>query len=194
MPAGAASPTTERIVLAGGCFWCTEAVFSELRGVRSTVPGYAGGTVPDPTYEQVCTGRTGHAEALEVTFDPREVSLHDLLVVFFTTHDPTTRDRQGPDSGTQYRSVVFWANDAQRTVAEQVVREVTDERLYARPVVTQVVPLTAFYPAEEYHRQYFRRHPEQAYCQAVIAPKLAKFRKAHAARLAAAPWSDAPSR
>ena len=175
---------TEKLVVAGGCFWCTEAVFSELRGVRSVLPGYAGGTVVNPTYEQVCTGRTGHAEAVEVTFDPSEVSLHDLLVVFFTTHDPTTRDRQGPDVGSQYRSAVFYRTPEQRTVAEAVVREVTAERVYARPVVTEIVPLKAFYPAEEYHHAYYRRNPDRGYCQAVIAPKLAKFRKAYAARLA----------
>jgi peptide-methionine (S)-S-oxide reductase len=180
---------TDRVVLAGGCFWCTEAVFSELRGVRSAVPGYAGGTVPNPSYEQVCTGRTGHAEAVEVTFEPGAVSLHDLLVVFFTTHDPTTRDRQGPDVGTQYRSAVFYRTAEQKAVAESVVREITEEKVYSRPVVTELAPLTVFYPAEEYHRNYFRRHPEQAYCAAVIAPKLAKFRAKHAERLARAPWS-----
>jgi peptide-methionine (S)-S-oxide reductase len=177
---------TESIVVAGGCFWCTEAVFSELRGVVSVLPGYSGGTVPNPSYEQVCTGRTGHAEAVEVTFDPTQVSLHDLLVVFFTTHDPTTFNRQGPDSGTQYRSAVFYRSPEQQAVAEAVVREVTDERLFRGKVVTEIVPLTAFYPAEEYHRDYYRRNPERGYCQAVIAPKLAKFRKTHAARLAGA--------
>ncbi len=188
-----APPATgsERIVLAGGCFWCTEAVFSELRGVLGAIPGYVGGTVPNPTYEQVCTGRTGHAEAVEVTFDPAAVSLHDLLVVFFTTHDPTTLNRQGPDSGTQYRSAVFYRTPAQKAAAEEAVREVTSERLYPHPVVTEIAPLTAFYPAEEYHRNYYRRHPEQAYCQAVIAPKLAKFRAKHAARLGSGAWSPA---
>ena len=186
-PAMAGSPAPlEKLVVAGGCFWCTEAVFSELRGVRSVLPGYAGGTVPNPSYEQVCTGRTGHAEAVEVAFDPTEVSLHDLLGVFFTTHDPTTRDRQGPDVGSQYRSAVFYADAGQKAAAEAVVREVTGEKLYARPVVTEILPLSAFYPAEEYHRAYFQRHPDRAYCQAVIAPKLAKFRKAHAARLVVA--------
>ncbi|HYA10394.1 MAG TPA: peptide-methionine (S)-S-oxide reductase MsrA [Thermoplasmata archaeon] len=184
MSSGAAPTRTETAVVAGGCFWCSEAVFSELRGVSSVLPGYAGGTVPNPSYEQVCTGRTGHAEAVEVTFDPSALSFHDLLVVFFTTHDPTTRDRQGPDVGSQYRSAVFYRTPEQQTAAEAVVREITDERLYSKPVVTQIVPLTKFYPAEEYHREYFRRHPEQGYCQAVIAPKLAKFRKAHASRLA----------
>ncbi|HYB63080.1 MAG TPA: peptide-methionine (S)-S-oxide reductase MsrA [Thermoplasmata archaeon] len=175
---------TETVVLAGGCFWCTEAVFSELKGVRSAVPGYAGGTVEHPSYEQVCTGRTGHAESVEVTFEPAVVPLHDLLVVFFTTHDPTTRDRQGPDVGSQYRSAVFYRTPEQKTAAEAVVREIAEEKLYGRPVVTEIVPLKTFFPAEEYHRAYFARHPEQAYCRAVIAPKLAKFRKAHAARLA----------
>jgi peptide-methionine (S)-S-oxide reductase len=183
MVPGAPSATAETAVLAGGCFWCTEAVFSELKGVASVFPGYAGGTVPNPTYEQVCTGRTGHAEAVEITFDPSVVSYHDLLVVFFTTHDPTTRDRQGPDTGTQYRSAVFYRTPEQKAIAEAVIREITAEHLYTKPVVTEVVPLAAFYPAEAYHRQYFRRHPEQGYCQAVIAPKLSKFRKAHAARL-----------
>ena len=180
------APGLETVVVAGGCFWCTEAVFSELRGVRSVLPGYTGGTVANPSYEQVCTGRTGHAEAVQVTFDPSEHSLHDLLVVFFTTHDPTTRDRQGPDVGAQYRSAVFYRTPGQKDVAEAVVREVERERLYPRPVVTEIVPLTTFYPAEEYHRAYYRRNPERGYCQAVIAPKLAKFRKAHAARLAPA--------
>lgn len=186
MPPEPPSAATDSIVLAGGCFWCTEAVFSELRGVVAAIPGYTGGTVPNPTYEQVCTGRTGHAEAVEVTFDPQQVSLHDLLVVFFTTHDPTTKDRQGPDSGTQYRSGVFYRDARQRGVAEAVVGEIVAEKLYARPIVTELTARTAFYPAEEYHRNYYRRHPEQGYCQAVIAPKLAKFRKAHAARLLAA--------
>jgi len=178
-----------QIVLAGGCFWCTEAVFSELRGVRSVLPGYAGGTVPDPTYEQVCTGRTGHAESVDVTFFPPELSLHDLLVVFFTTHDPTTRDRQGPDVGSQYRSAVFYRTPEQRETTEAVVREIVAEKVYPRPIVTEIVPLTRFYPAEEYHRRYFQRHPEQGYCQAVIAPKLAKFRRTHSVRLA--PRGDA---
>jgi peptide-methionine (S)-S-oxide reductase len=187
----ASPPATESIVLAGGCFWCTEAVFSQLRGVRSVMPGYAGGSAPNPSYEQVCTGTTGHAEAVEVVFDPSEVSLHDLLVVFFTTHDPTTRDRQGPDVGSQYRSAVFYRTAEQRATAEQVAGEIAAERLYRHPIVTELTPLNAFYPAEAYHRDYYRRNPERGYCQAVIAPKLAKFRKAHAARLALGP--DAPA-
>jgi len=188
MAAPAPSSASDQLTVAGGCFWCTEAVFSELRGVSGALPGYAGGSVANPTYEQVCTGTTGHAEAVEVTFDPKEVSVRELLVVFFTTHDPTTRDRQGPDVGSQYRSAVFYRSPEQKAAAEAVVREVTAERLYSHPIVTEIVPLTAFYPAEEYHRNYYRRHPEQAYCQAVIAPKLAKFRKKHAARLAGRAW------
>jgi peptide-methionine (S)-S-oxide reductase len=185
MVAGASS-APEQLVVAGGCFWCTEAVFSELRGVKSAVPGYAGGHVADPSYEQVCTGTTGHAEAVEVTFDPSQLSLHDLLVVFFTTHDPTTRDRQGPDAGSQYRSAVFYRTPEQKQAAETVVRELTVERLFSRPVVTEIVPLAAFYPAEEYHRNYYRRHPERSYCQAVIAPKLAKFREKYSGQLVSA--------
>ena len=187
MTAPSSPSGTDTIVLAGGCFWCTEAVFSELRGVVRVLPGYSGGTVPNPTYEQVCTGATGHAEAVQVTFDPSQLSLHDLLVVFFTTHDPTTVNRQGPDSGTQYRSAVFYHSPEQRAVAEAVVREVTDEHLYRGKVVTEIAALSAFHPAEEYHHDYYRRNPERGYCQAVIAPKLAKFRKSHAARLAPRP-------
>ncbi len=185
MTADRPAPATDTVVVAGGCFWCTEAVFSELAGVVSVMPGYSGGTVPHPTYEQVCSGATGHAEAVEVTFDPERLSLHDLLVVFFTTHDPTTRDRQGPDHGTQYRSAVFYRTPEQKATVEAVVREIEAEKLWPRALVTQVAPLTAFYPAEEYHRAYYRRNPERGYCQAVIAPKLAKFRAKYAARLAA---------
>ena len=185
MTADRPAAATDAVVVAGGCFWCTEAVFSELAGVLSVMPGYAGGTVPQPTYEQVCSGATGHAEAVEVTFDPARLSLHDLLVVFFTTHDPTTPDRQGPDHGTQYRSAVFYRNPEQKATVDAVVREIEAEKLWPRALVTQVAPLTAFYPAEEYHRAYYRRNPERGYCQAVIAPKLAKFRAKYAARLAA---------
>ncbi len=187
MTPGPPSPSGhETVVLAGGCFWCTEAVFSEVRGVTNVLPGYAGGTVANPSYEDVCTGRTGHAEAIEVTFDPSKISLHDLLVLFFTTHDPTTRDRQGPDVGTQYRSAVFFRTPEQKTVVDQVVRELVEARVYRWPLVTEIVPFTNFYPAEEYHRAYYQRNPEKGYCQAVIAPKLAKFRKEHAAQLVSA--------
>ena len=170
-----ASPT-ERIVLAGGCFWCLEAVYQEVRGVRSVRSGYAGGTVLNPTYEQVCGGRTGHAEVVEVEFDPATVSLHDLLSIFFSIHDPTTRDRQGADVGTQYRSAIFFAGPAQREEALRVMEEIRAEKLYRGSIVTEVVPLGTFYPAEAYHQNYYRNHPEQGYCSAVISPKLGKFR------------------
>lgn len=175
--------TGEVVTLAGGCFWCTEAVFSELKGVVSVTPGYSGGKVPHPSYEAVCTGRTGHAESVDVVFDPAAISLHDLFMVFFTTHDPTTRNRQGNDVGTQYRSAVFYRTPAQRAAAEDAVREVEAAALWPREIVTEIVPFTEFYPAEEYHRQYFRRHPEAAYCQLVIAPKLSKFRHQYTDRL-----------
>ena len=177
------APSEEIATLGGGCFWCTEAVFTELRGVSSVLSGYAGGTVVEPTYEQVCTGRTGHAEVIQVRFDPKVLSYHDLLTVFFTIHDPTTRDRQGGDVGTQYRSVVFYNDAAQKAVAEQTMREIAGEKIWRDPIVTELTPFTVFYPAEEYHRDYFRRNPRQGYCQIVIAPKVAKFRKKFVDRL-----------
>jgi len=176
-------PVGEVATLGGGCFWCTEAILSELVGVARVVPGYSGGTVPQPTYEQVCTGRTGHAEVVQATFDPAVVSFHDLLTIFMTTHDPTSLNRQGHDVGTQYRSVVFFHSPEQRATAEQVFRELETAQLWKRKIVTELVPFTAFYPAEEYHRDYFRRNPASAYCRAVIEPKVAKFRKQFAARL-----------
>jgi peptide-methionine (S)-S-oxide reductase len=182
VPTGLPIPL-EHAILAGGCFWCTEAVFSELRGVESVLPGYAGGATPRPTYEQVCTGRTGHAEAVDVTFDPKQISFHDLLVIFFTTHDPTTLNRQGNDVGTQYRSAVFYRDAGQKAEAEAARREIEDAGVWRRKIVTEIVPFTAFYPAEEYHRDYFRRNPEKGYCQIVIAPKVAKFRHQYAQRL-----------
>ncbi len=177
---------------AGGCFWCTEAVFSELDGVEGVLPGYSGGSRPNPTYEEVCTGRTGHAEAVEITYRPDRISYRDLLVIFFTTHDPTTKDRQGNDVGTQYRSAVFYRTPEEKATAEAVVAELEEARVFRRPVVTEIVPFTEFFPAEEYHRQYYRRNPEKGYCQAVIAPKLAKFRKEHADRLRPAAPSGTP--
>ncbi len=173
----------EHATLAGGCFWCTEAVFSELSGVEQVLPGYSGGTVANPTYEQVCTGRTGHAEAVDVTFDPRAISYRDLLMIFFTTHDPTTVNRQGNDVGTQYRSAVFYRDPAQKAEAEAVVRELEATGAWQRRIVTEIVPFATFYPAEEYHRDYFRRNPEKGYCQVVIAPKVAKLRHQYADRL-----------
>ena len=173
----------EVATFAGGCFWCTEAVFSEVNGVRSVTPGYAGGHVPNPSYEQVCQGTTGHAEAIEVTFDPRVVSYRELLVSFFSTHDPTTRDRQGNDVGHQYRSVVFYRDEAQRRAAEEVVRELEGEHVWRRPIVTEIVPFSVFYPAEAYHHRYYERNPERGYCQLVIAPKMGKFRQKFSERL-----------
>lgn len=178
--------TKEVATLGGGCFWCTEAVFTELRGVERVDSGYSGGTTKDPSYEQVCTGRTGHAEVVQVTFDPRVLSYHDLLTVFFTVHDPTTLNRQGADVGTQYRSVVFYHDDVQKAVAQQVVRELEGKRLWSKRFVTELAPFAAFYPAEEYHRNYFERNPSGGYCQAVIAPKVSKFRSQFASRLKSA--------
>jgi len=174
---------SETATLAGGCFWCTEAVFSDLRGVSSVMPGYSGGTVPHPSYEDVCTGRTGHAEAVQVVFDPAVISYHDLLAIFLTTHDPTTLNRQGHDVGTQYRSAIFTHSPEQARTAAATIREVEAAGVWKHKVVTEVTPFAAFYPAEEYHRNYFRRNPEKAYCQMVIAPKVAQFRKKYQDRL-----------
>ncbi|MGH7529063.1 MAG: peptide-methionine (S)-S-oxide reductase MsrA [Gemmatimonadales bacterium] len=169
--------------LAGGCFWCLEAVFEQLRGVTRVQSGYAGGHVPNPGYQAVCTGTTGHAEVVQLTFDPDAVSLRDLLGVFFTIHDPTTPNRQGGDVGTQYRSALFYHDDEQRRVAAEVVRELEAEHVFDDPIVTEIAPLNAFYPAEEYHREYYRRNPDQSYCRAVIAPKVAKLRSKYLERL-----------
>jgi peptide-methionine (S)-S-oxide reductase len=173
----------EVATLGGGCFWCTEAVFDGLRGVTDVTSGYAGGSVARPSYEQVCSGTTGHAEVVQVTFDPRVLSFHDLLTIFFTVHDPTTLNRQGGDVGTQYRSAVFFHDARQKEVAEQVIRELEGAGLYRKKFVTELTPFTAFYPAEEYHQDYFRRNPERGYCQLVVAPKVAKFRSKFADRL-----------
>lgn len=169
--------------LGGGCFWCTEAVFAELAGVHSVLPGYAGGTTVDPSYEQVCSGRTGHAEVVQVEFDPQVLSFEDLLRVFFTVHDPTTKNRQGHDVGTQYRSVVFFRSAQEKAAAEKVIAEIEGARIWRGRIVTELAPLREFYPAEEYHRDYFRRNPEKAYCQLVIAPKVAQFRDQFLQRL-----------
>lgn len=171
--------------LAGGCFWCLEAVFEQLRGVESVVSGYAGGSVNNPSYNQVCTGTTGHAEAVQITFDPQAISFRELLEVFFTIHDPTTLNRQGPDVGTQYRSAIFYHTPEQKAVAEEAIREVQTSGMWARPIVTEGKPLPAFYPAEEYHQRYYRSNPYQPYCQIVIGPKVAKFREQYLARLRA---------
>jgi peptide-methionine (S)-S-oxide reductase len=173
----------EVATLAGGCFWCLEAVYDQLRGVEDVTSGYAGGTVPDPTYKQVCAGATGHAEVVRVTFDPAVISFREILEVFFSIHDPTTLNRQGADVGTQYRSAIFYHTPEQKVVAEQVISDLTQARLWSDPIVTEVTPLQAFYPAEMYHQEYFARNPAQPYCRAVIAPKVAKFRKQHLQRL-----------
>jgi peptide-methionine (S)-S-oxide reductase len=179
--------TTNREVatLAGGCFWCLEAVFLEVKGVEKVVSGYAGGHVPDPDYREVCSGSTGHAEVAQVTFDPAVISYRDLLNVFFSIHDPTTLNRQGHDVGTQYRSAIFTHSVEQDRVARQVIDELTAEKIWDDPIVTQVEAAGEFYPAEEYHQNYFALNPDQPYCQAVVAPKVAKFRKQHLERLRA---------
>lgn len=168
---------TETAVFAGGCFWCTEAVFLKLRGVTSVVPGYTGGHVANPTYEQVSMGNTGHAEAIKFEFDPEQISYRDLLEVFFATHDPTTLNRQGNDVGPQYRSVIFYTDEAQKQEAEKIVKELTDAGAYPNPIVTTIEPLGEFYEAEDYHKNYFERNQGQPYCQVVIAPKLKKFKE-----------------
>ena len=178
-----ATAPSQLATFAGGCFWCLEAVFEELLGVSRVVPGYAGGDVPDPTYEQVCTGATGHAEVVQLTFDPAAVSYRELLEVFFTVHDPTTLNRQGPDVGTQYRSAVFTHSAEQAATARAVIADLTAKQLWDRPVVTDIVPLIAFYPAEAYHHHYFARNPDQGYCRMVVAPKVAKFRKLFVSKL-----------
>lgn len=168
---------TQTAILAGGCFWCLEAVFDELNGVLSVESGYSGGHVPNPTYKQVCTGETGHAEVVRVTFDPEVLSYRDLLKVFFAIHDPTTLNRQGNDVGTQYRSAIFYLDEEQKRTAEEVIRELTEARLWPNPIVTEVTPFDKFYMAEDYHQEYFAHNPYQPYCMAVVAPKVAKFRK-----------------
>jgi peptide-methionine (S)-S-oxide reductase len=176
-------PARETTILGGGCFWCIEAALEQLRGVLAVQSGYAGGSTTHPTYDQVCSGRTGHAEVVRVTFDPSEISFRDLLDVFFTVHDPTTLNRQGADVGTQYRSVIFYEGEAQRATALEAIREVNESGIWGGDAVTEVKPAPLFFPAEDYHQTYYRRHQGQPYCQAVIAPKLAKLRKAHFDRL-----------
>ena len=175
---------SEAATLGGGCFWCLEAVYLELRGVTKVVSGYAGGRRPNPTYEQVCAGTTGHAEVVQVTFDPAEVSYRDLLDVFFTVHDPTTLNRQGNDSGTQYRSAIFFHAPEQERVARATIAEFTTQEVWDDPIVTEVVPLDTFWPAEAYHQHYFARNPQNPYCAVVIAPKVSKARKMFFEKLA----------
>ena len=173
----------ETATLAGGCFWCLEAGYEQLRGVERVVSGYSGGTVANPSYERVCAGATGHAEVVQITFDPRAISFKDLLEVFFTIHDPTTLDRQGNDAGTQYRSAIFYHSPEQKATAEGVVAELTARKVWNAPIVTNISPLAAFYPAEDHHQGYYRNNPGQGYCRAVIAPKVAKLRKMYFEKL-----------
>jgi peptide-methionine (S)-S-oxide reductase len=173
----------EVATLGGGCFWCLDAVYRQLRGVENVVSGYAGGTKPNPTYREVCTGLTGHAEVVQITFDPSAISYRDLLDVFFTIHDPTTVDRQGGDIGPQYRSIVLYHSPEQERVAHEAIAAVEAEKIWDDPIVTQVEALRVFYPAEQYHQDYFTNNPRQSYCQAVIAPKVAKFRRKFLERL-----------
>ena len=173
----------EVATLAGGCFWCLEAVFTELKGVENVVSGYSGGKVSNPSYDDVCTGTTGHAEAVQITYDPNVVSFGELLDVFFTIHDPTTLNRQGPDVGTQYRSAVFYHDEKQKQIADSKIQELNKARIWDRPIVTEVTPFESFYAAEGYHQGYFRRNTEEPYCRVVINPKLAKLRKLHLNKL-----------
>jgi peptide-methionine (S)-S-oxide reductase len=177
------SPRREVATLGGGCFWCLEAVFEQMRGVEKVESGYTGGAVPDPTYRAVCSGTTGHAEVVQVTFDPAVTSYREVLEVFFAFHDPTTLNRQGPDVGTQYRSAIFYHSPEQKQTAEQTIAELNAAGVWPRPIVTQVAPLEKYYPAEDYHQGYYRANPSQAYCQAMVAPKVAKFRQRFAAKL-----------
>ena len=168
-------------ILGSGCFWCAEAIYSDLEGVSSVVSGYSGGTVPNPTYEQVCTGTTGHAEVVEVTFDPKVISYEDILQVFFHMHDPTTLNRQGADSGTQYRSVIFYRTEAQRIVAEKVKNQT--QRDWDKPIMTQIVSFISFYKAKGHHQDYFAKNPDNPYCQVVIGPKVRKFERLYGSKL-----------
>ncbi|WP_448336014.1 peptide-methionine (S)-S-oxide reductase MsrA [Bellilinea sp.] len=173
----------EVATLGGGCFWCLEPIFAHLQGVEDAVVGYAGGKTPTPSYEQVCTGLTGHAEVVQVTFNPAVISFREILEVFFSVHDPTTRNRQGADVGTQYRSIILYHNEQQRQIAESLIAELNQKGIWQKPIVTEVAPFTAFYPAEEYHQEYFEKNPYAGYCQVVIQPKVSKFRKQFAERL-----------
>jgi peptide-methionine (S)-S-oxide reductase len=171
------SKDKEVVTLGGGCFWCIEAIFDELNGVEYVESGYSGGQVANPTYEQVCSGTTGHAEAVQITFDPKVISLKEILEVFFTMHDPTTSNRQGADIGTQYRSVIFFRSQEQRAVTEQVMQEILKAKLWDKPIVTELVPFKSFYKAEDYHQNYFALNSTQSYCSFVIAPKIEKLRE-----------------
>ena len=177
------SASLQSATLAGGCFWCLEAVYDQLQGVVDVISGYSGGQVANPTYRAVCSGLTGHAEAIQVTFDPQQISYRELLGVFFTIHDPTTLNRQGADVGTQYRSAIFYHDETQKTTAEQVMREIGEAKAWDDPLVTELAPFQEFFPAEDYHQEYFQRNISQPYCQIVITPKVSKFRKQYIHRL-----------
>ena len=173
----------EVATLAGGCFWCLEAVYNDLRGVEKVVSGYSGGRVANPTYEQVCTGKTGHAEVIQITFDPQAISFKELLEVFFTIHDPTTLNRQGADVGTQYRSAIYYHSPEQKEVADKVIADITAAKIWKDPIVTEVTKFDVFYPAEDYHQRYYERNPNQGYCRMVIEPKVIKFRRQFMSKL-----------
>jgi methionine-S-sulfoxide reductase len=179
----AGTNTTEKVTLGGGCFWCMEAMFEELRGVKTVTSGYAGGGKGDANYKEVCDGTTGHAEVIQITFDPVVTPLPEILLVFFTMHDPTTKDRQGADVGTQYRSVVFYENEAQKMATETMIAALTGDKVYGAPIVTEVAPLDRFYKAEDYHQDYYNQNKTQGYCMAVINPKMKKFREKFADKL-----------
>jgi peptide-methionine (S)-S-oxide reductase len=174
------SQDLQTIVLGGGCFWCTEAVYVKVRGITDVESGYSNGRPERPSYEDVCTGTTGHAEVVKLTYDPAQISLRQILEIFFVIHDPTTPDRQGNDVGTQYRSGIYYTTDEQRQVAQDMIRQITEQQLFGRPIVTEVAPLANYWPAEEYHQDFFEKNPHQGYCLAVAAPKVAKFRKTFA--------------
>ena len=180
-------PSWKQATLGGGCFWCLEAAFDQVKGVMEVVSGYAGGHVPNPTYEQVTTGRTGHAEVVQITFDPEVITFRELLDIFFTIHDPTTPNRQGADVGPQYRSIILYHDEAQRRIALETIRELEAAGVWPDPIVTEVVPLDAFYRAEDYHQKYFQRNPHVPYCQLVVAPKVQKVRQQFAYRLKPGP-------
>jgi peptide-methionine (S)-S-oxide reductase len=174
------SSTAQTIVLGGGCFWCTEAVYVKVKGVTDVESGYSNGHVERPSYEQVCTGTTGHNEVVKLTYDPSQISLRQILEIFFVIHDPTTLNRQGADSGTQYRSGIYYTTPEQKEIADDMIREMSQDKLFGKPIVTEVLPLSNYWPAEEYHQDFFEKNPYQGYCMAVAGPKVAKFRKTFA--------------
>jgi peptide-methionine (S)-S-oxide reductase len=177
------SSPLETITLGGGCFWCIEAAFVQIRGVESVISGYAGGHTPNPSYEEVCSGKTGHAEVCQIQFDPRQISCKEILEIFFSIHDPTTLNRQGADIGTQYRSIILYHNEEQKALAGELIQSLEKEKVFDNPIVTQIEALDKFYPAESYHQNYYARNPYQGYCQAVIAPKLQKLRQKYLQKL-----------